>query len=119
MSLKFKIGVNTAHVTPEMVLANQVVCSLFEHYNLDCIITSMHDGTHGANSLHSRDGKCRAIDYRTKHIPNAVTKTMLLDDIREALGSNYDVVFEHEGEANEHLHVELGPSLVINRIKSD
>ena len=106
MPLKFKTGVNQSAVVPEMVLGIQVVCSIFDRHNLDCIITSMHDGKHGERSLHSRDGLCRAVDFRTKHIATGIQKTMIIDGIKEALGRNYDVVFEDEGDANEHLHVE-------------
>ena len=106
MPLKFKTGVNQSGVVPEMNLGIQVVCSVFTKHNLDCIITSMHDGIHGTNSLHSRDGLCRAVDFRTKHIDAGIRKTMILDGIKEALGKNYDVLLEHDGEANEHLHVE-------------
>ena len=106
MPLKFKTGVDQSGVVPEMVLGIQVVCSVFEHHKVDCIITSMHDSVHGINSLHSRDGLCRAVDFRTKHIDAGIRKTMIIDGIKEALGSNYDVILEHENEANEHLHVE-------------
>ena len=106
MPLKFKTGVNQSAVVPEMVLGIQVVCSVFTKHNLDCIITSMHDGVHGDNSLHSRDGLCRAVDFRTKHATPGIQKTMIVDGIKEALGTNYDVILEYENEANEHLHVE-------------
>lgn len=108
MPLKLKVGVKPVGVVPEMLLANQVVCSIFEHYKYDCVITSMHDGTHGPNSLHSRDGLCRAIDYRTKHV-SSNTKDLILGDIRDALTADYDVVFEHAGESNEHVHLEFDP----------
>ena len=104
--LKFKAGVNQSGVVPEMVLGIQVVCSIFTQHNLDCIITSMHDSVHGPNSLHSREGLCRAVDFRTKHIATGIEKTMIVGEIQEALGENYDVVFEHENEAGEHVHVE-------------
>ena len=106
MPLKFKVGVNQSAVVPEMVLGIQVVCSIFERHKLDCIITSMHDGKHGENSLHSRDGRCRAVDFRTKHIPSGIQKSMIISEIKENLGENYDVILEHENDANEHVHVE-------------
>ena len=106
MPLKFKVGVNQAGVVPEMNLGIQVVCSVYTAHHLDCIITSMHDGTHGDNSLHSRGGLCRAVDFRTKHIPSGIQKTMIVGEIKENLGENYDVILEHENEANEHVHVE-------------
>ena len=106
MPLKFKVGVNQAGVVPEMNLGIQVVCSVYTAHHLDCIITSMHDGKHGPNSLHSRDGLCRAVDFRTKHVATGIEKGMIVSEIQEALGEHYDVVFEHPNEANEHLHVE-------------
>lgn len=106
MPLKFKVGVDQSGVVPEMVLGIQVVCMVYERHKYDCVITSMHDSVHGPNSLHSRDGLCRAVDFRTKHIATGMEKTMIIGEIKEALGSNYDVVFEHENEAAEHVHVE-------------
>jgi len=106
MPLKFKVGVNQAGVVPEMVLGIQVVCSIYTKHGHDCIITSMHDSQHGPNSLHSRDGLCRAVDFRTKHIPTSLEKGQIASEVKDALGNNYDVVFEHENEAAEHLHVE-------------
>lgn len=111
MPLKLKTGVKPLNVVPEMLLANQVVCSFFDHHQHDCIITSMHDGVHGPRSLHSRDGLCRAIDYRTKHL-NDVTKQFIVQGIKEALGDQYDVILESLGQSNEHLHVELSNLLV-------
>lgn len=110
MPLKLKTGVNPANVVPEMLLANQVVCSVFQYHNQDCIITSMHDGVHSVNSLHSRGGLCRAIDYRTKHLSD-MEKTFIVNGIKEALGANYDVILESLGQPNEHLHIEVGPTL--------
>lgn len=109
MPLKLKVGVKPRGLVPEMNLGIQVVCSVYTHHTLDCIITSMHDGKHGPNSLHSRDGLCRAVDFRTKHIATAIEKGVIVSEITEALGINYDVKFEHEGEANEHVHVEYDP----------
>ena len=115
MLLKLKAGVTPAKVVPEMLLGIQIVCSVFDHYGADCIITSMHDGKHGVNSLHSRDGLCRAVDFRTKHL-TLNTKDLLIGDIKEALGENYDVVFEHAGEANEHLHAEYDPHILTTEV---
>lgn len=112
MPLKLKVGVKPRGLVPEMNLGIQVVCSIFEHYKYDCVITSMHDGVHGPNSLHSRDGLCRAVDFRTKHV-SSTTKDLLLGEIRDALTTDYDVIFEHSGEANEHLHLEYDQKVQI------
>ena len=108
MPLKLKVGVNPAKVVPEMLLGNQIVCSVFQDRHQDCIITSMHDGKHGPNSLHSRDGLCRAIDYRTKHLSD-MEKTFIINALKDALGEQYDVVLENLGQPNEHVHVEWDP----------
>ena len=115
MPLKFKAGVNQAKVVPEMVLGIQVICSVYQHYGYDCIITSMHDGVHGPKSLHSRDGLCRAVDFRTKHLPETI-KDVLVGDIKEYLGQNFDVLLEHRGEANEHLHAEWDSKLTTEQV---
>ena len=113
MPLKLKTGVKPTKVVPEMLLGIQVVCAVFAKHNLDCIITSMHDSTHGANSLYSRDGLCRAVDFRTKHIATGIEKGLIIGEIKENLGVNYDVVFEHENEAGEHVHVEYDPKVQV------
>lgn len=106
--LKLKTGVNPKGVQPELLLAVQIVTQIYKEYGYDTVITSLFDGKHGAHTLHQRDGICRAVDFRTKHL-HTIDKSLLVRMIQEALGDSYDVLLEQEGAPNEHLHVEYDP----------
>jgi len=90
-----------------MCIAHVAVYDAFSDAGMECTITSGNDGVHGENSLHSRDGLCRALDYRTKDYRS--DKLTLRDRIKSDLGDEFDVVLEHLGEDNEHIHVEYDP----------
>lgn len=98
--LKFKMGVDPWNVCGELLLAISVAQGVYEEYGFDCVITSLFDGKHGANTLHQRDGICRAVDLRINHLPNELI-VPIHTDIRTALPGCYDVVLEKD-----HIHLE-------------
>lgn len=100
--MKLKPGVRLTDLCPQMVLAACVIDEIYR--DVECIITSANDSKHGANSWHY---KGRALDFRTKTY--AGDKQALRDEIKSALGQDFDVVLEALGEDNEHLHVEYDP----------
>lgn len=106
--LSLKHGVqynnNKAKAEPVVNLIIQVVNSVFDKAGYDCIVTSIVDGRHSANSLHYRDGKGRAVDFRTRHLPDQETKEAITRAISDALGPEFDVVLE-----SDHVHVEYDP----------
>ena len=108
--MKIKAGVCLAGLVPQMVLASIIVrdCYAARDPSCSCAITSGNDGKHGPNSLHSRDGLCRALDFRTHDYHGDVE--ILGGDIRTALGPDFDVVVENLNQANEHIHVEWDPA---------
>ena len=67
---------------------------------IDPVITSGSDGKHKTNSFHY-SGK--ALDFRTKNIPEHKLQ-VLLPILRQNLGENFDVVWE-----TDHLHIEYDP----------
>lgn len=68
-----------------------------------CVITSASDGKHGPNSLHY---KGLALDLRTSTLkPEQVQPVYLA--LQSALGPQFDVVLEDEGEPNQHIHLEF------------
>lgn|SRR5678815_2411768 len=69
------------------------------------VVTSINDSPHGLNSLH---GKGRAADIRTKQLEKT-QKDWFVKAVKNVLGKEWDVVFEDEGEENEHLHIEWDP----------
>ena len=106
--LKLKPGVNAAHVQPELLLGLMVVNDVFRAAGHDCVITSLFEGKHGANTLHQRDGLCRAADIRTKMLPPEIVPNMLVE-MKANLGQDYDLVYESAGTPNEHMHMEYDP----------
>ena len=70
------------------------VAKLFGSRGQDVFITSIRDGNHSAGSLHY-DGSAFDIRY-----PEEIT----LVEIKEVLGSGWDVVYE-----SDHIHCEYDP----------
>jgi hypothetical protein len=100
--LKIKEGVKLKGIQPEMVLAAQIVASVYATFdNAACVITSAKDGKHMDGSLHCVG---YALDFRTSHIRSG-WQQKLFDDVTRALGAEYDVVPEPT-----HLHVEYDPT---------
>lgn len=111
--MAIKYGVRLTDLVPQMVLAYAIVKDVFNRFMpfYKVIITSGNDGRHSIKSLHYYG---RALDFRTKdYIGN---KFRLFEEVKIALGDNYDVVLEDVGTDNEHLHVEYDPKDIIQEI---
>ena len=93
-----KSGVDLRGLTPQMAIAYTIACRCYGQY--DCVITSASDGKHGPNSLHYNG---QALDLRTRHI-NGQGLQLVVDKLKEAFGSQFDVVLE-----SDHIHVEFDP----------
>ena len=104
MAMRLKAGVKLTDLAPQVVLAAFIVGRIYDSYRCDCVVTSGNDSKHGANSLHYRG---RALDFRTKNYTG--DKQALRDEIKEALGEEFDVLLEDPDGDNEHLHVEYDP----------
>lgn len=102
--LQLKPGVHLAKLSPQMALAATIVHSIYARNNSICTITSANDSTHMIGSLHYAGN---ALDFRTKNY--VASKPMLIEAIKEALGPDFDVIFEGENTENEHCHVEYQP----------
>ena len=102
--MKLKYGIKLAGLSSQMALGAFVVSDVFERLRAECTITSANDSTHSAHSLHYEG---RAMDFRTHDFTG--DKAALLAAVKEALGENFDCVFEAAGTQNEHLHVEYDP----------
>lgn len=98
--LSFKHDVKLDVLDPRIVLGVLCVYSVFEEFGYDCVITSISDGVHRSDSFHYRG--CAA-DFRIRHI-NGPAIDAVVNNLRQALGSNFDVVLEVD-----HLHVEYDP----------
>lgn len=105
--LKCKKGVMLQGVKSELLVAIYFAERVWEEHGSQLTITSITDGQHSQNSLHY---KGLAFDARTKDIGEAATKEAIFADLKVILTPlGYDVVFEGEGEANEHIHIEFDP----------
>src|SRR5262245_27342681 len=99
-----KPGVQLAHTWQVQMLRN-AVGSVWQAYGYQPTITSSMDGSHMQQSKHYEG---LAEDYRTKDLP-ADMKRQMIAEVRNILGPDFDVLFEDEGKANEHLHIEYDP----------
>ena len=100
--MKWKDSVSFKGLQPQMLLVIARMEELWRGQAL--VITSANDGTHMQNSLHYQG---LALDFRTKDV--LLDKQRLLEDVRAALGRQFDVIFEDPGGPNEHMHVEFDP----------
>ena len=104
MTIQLKVGTSLKKLQPQMVLAAFIVESIYARNGAKCTITSGNDSVHSKASLHYRGN---ALDFRTKDYVSS--KTMLLGEIKRALGAEFDVILESLNEDQEHLHVEWDP----------
>lgn len=104
--MRLKEGVSLKGLVPQMTVAMMVVRDAFAEYDADVVLTSCNDGKHGTNSLHYRDGLCRAMDVRSKVLLDETTKLEVLKRLQSDLGDEFDVLLENLGGENEHYHIE-------------
>jgi uncharacterized protein YcbK (DUF882 family) len=98
--IKIKSGVSLKLMTPQMAIAALVVAQVYDAHQInECVITSGSDGKHSKNSLHY---KGLALDFRTRDIKTVIYRKLIAQEIRDALGSDFDVVVE-----SDHIHVEF------------
>ena len=69
----------------------------------DLVITAASDGTHKAGSKHYT---YEALDVRSKSFPTDDAKRAFAIRLRAELGQNFTVLFENEGQSQEHFHIQ-------------
>lgn len=108
--IKVKEGVSIRGLQPQAFHAWYIAGQLYdEHYDVDCILTAGVDGKHGHGSLHYVG---LAIDLRIRNLspgndlgPTTMARaTVLKNELKRALGIEYDVVLE-----SNHFHIEFQP----------
>lgn len=82
----------------EILLAVMIAARLYDKKGEDFTITSVIEGKHMSGSLHYVG---YAFDIRPPMMSNPIA---MQKDIRDALGDDYDVVFEET-----HIHIEFQP----------
>jgi len=98
--MKLKRGVNLAGIQPELVVAMIVCEGIISRYQ-EFTVTSILDGKHKTGSLHP---KGLALDIRTRNFSGESALKNCIEDLRDALGPQFDVVRE-----SDHIHVEFDP----------
>ena len=95
--MKIKAGVNLKGVQGVMFHAAVIAEAVYRQYGTELVITSANDGKHGDKTLHH---KGLALDLRTWTLNGR--EVMVVQSLKNALGSDYDVVLERD-----HLHIEV------------
>lgn len=99
--MTIKPGVSVAKLSVHGLLILVVAQSLKPHVRL----TSGDDGHHMLGSKHYTGD---AVDLGSHEFPPA-EKHAFVADLQRSLGADFDVILEHEGTSNEHIHVEYDP----------
>jgi hypothetical protein len=101
VAISLKSNVLFRLLTPQMVIANQIVASIFAEFGWNTVITSGSDGVHVTNSRHYTGA---ALDYRTTAQGMTLEQIKAVETaVRAALGKQYFVLREPD-----HLHVQYG-----------
>ena len=104
--MKLKTGVKVGRIQPELVLGLVVANTIHQEITGEpLVVTSLADGKHKNTSLHY---KGLAADIRS-HDLNTAQKTHFSGAMKLALGSEFQLILEDEGKANEHYHLEYDP----------
>lgn len=105
--IQIKDGVVFKVLRPEIYTIFSLLSNLFAQHGRECVITSANDSKHAVESKHYKD---LAIDIRSKHLLDSLQKHGMASELKRQLGNDYQVLFEYEGEPNEHFHIGyLGP----------
>jgi len=99
--MRLKPGVSLANLQPQMFIPVMVVKEVFDSYGIELVITSGYDGQHSTTSLHYAG--C-ALDFRTRKFLSSADLNKAVEEIRDRLTKDFDVVLE-----SDHLHVEMQP----------
>lgn len=100
-------GASIRGIGNEILFAANVISSMYFSMGYDCMITSGVNGEHSRGSEHYKGD---ALDFRTRHM-RAGDAARLTEEVRIALGKDFDVVLERT-----HLHVEYDPKTPLNKV---
>lgn len=111
--MTLKPGASVDKMTHEMILACQIIDGCYEHFGVECLLTSgdeattKHVGIPVAGDTVDPHYLGKAADFRIWTVPTA-RRQMLVDMIEERLGVDFYVEWEGQGTPNEHLHIQHG-----------
>ena len=113
--MRLKQGVSLQGLVPQMILVVMVAEDCMKKRGLECVITSANDSKHSDTSLHHglrgkyTDGLCRAIDIRTRFPELNGLEMSVVNEMKDRLGPDFDIVLEAVATPNEHVHAEWDP----------
>ncbi|RLC84240.1 MAG: hypothetical protein DRI93_03245 [Aquificota bacterium] len=93
-----KLGVDISRLRRPIRRALNRIDRVFRDHGLEAVITSTYEGNHSPSSLHYAN---LAVDIR---LPKKLSPAEITQELRDALGSDYDVVLERD-----HIHIEYDP----------
>jgi hypothetical protein len=100
--VSMKAGTSIVGVSPEMAFGLVIIAGVFQARSVPCVVTACTDGRHGNGSLHYVGA---AVDLRLpSRILGDAADLAMVQDLRAALGTEWDVVLE-----TDHLHCEFDP----------
>lgn len=105
--IRCKDSVRFSIIRIEMWAILEKIHATFKRYGYPVIITCGTEA-HGPDDPHTHGF---ALDFRSKHIDRMETKQVIRDELADALGSIYTVIFENPGLAQEHFHIQVRKGL--------
>jgi hypothetical protein len=103
--MRLKRGVRLDELKPQTVLACLIAEPILKSHGVELVVTAGSDGTHKANSKHYSG---EAFDIRS-HDLDPKLRVPVVEDLKAALGWDFDVILEDFGGPNEHIHIEYDP----------
>jgi hypothetical protein len=105
-----KPGVDLRNLAPQWAIGYPIIQQCYHSRGFSCVVTNGNERTPEQlaakpSTLHPSG---RALDFRTKHIPMR-EKLSVQTLVKESLGAQWDVILEHIGMEQEHLHAEFQP----------
>ena len=99
--MKLKKGVSLRNIRPQINVALAIANDVYADRGYELVVTSVNDGKHSTTSLHY-DGA--AADLRTRHLGDQTIAIGIVENLREQLGPDFDVILE-----SDHIHLEWQP----------
>jgi hypothetical protein len=106
----FKDMVRLRTLTPAIMAIFVALIQLDSELDGDITVTSINDSRHMANSQHYRN---TAVDIRCNDRPQHVDRLMV-GRLSQLLGPSYTVLHESAGTPNEHIHLQIKKSVVLD-----
>lgn len=93
-------------VQPKILMMMAAIANVAQNLDepVDVLVTSGNDSKHMVGSKHYT---YEALDIRSKNFPSAIAKQHFMNAVLKRLGSGYQMILESEGQANEHMHLNL------------